>query len=136
MEENVEEKRNAARVERKGERKGGRVKGPSVCERRRGSRLGACLYVPFEQEMKERTGEKERERDRRWTQSEQKRGKQRIRETLARKRFRPERGRDRVPGGQDRFELSKIYGRRFDLRARGVTPGSMGQETIRFTQRR
>lgn len=35
--------------------------------------------------------------------------------------------RDRVPGGQDRFELSKIYGRRFDLRARGVTPGSLGQ---------
>lgn len=36
---------------------------------------------------------------------------------MARKGFRPERGHDRVPGGQDRFELSKIYGRRYDLRS-------------------
>lgn len=117
-----------------------RVKGSPVCERGRGSRLGACLYVPSEQETQERGERKNRTRERqregenrrKRTQNgeKEKEGggeeKERIRETLERRSLARER-RDRVPGGQDRFELSKIYGRRFDLRARGVTPGSLGQ---------
>lgn len=82
-----------------------------------------------EQEMQEHKWERERERERekadRVRSERRKRG--RIRETLERRESLARERRDRVPGGQDRFELSKIYGRRFDLRARGVTPGSLGQ---------
>lgn len=71
---------------------------------------------------------RERDRERKQTECEANEERDGIRETLERRGESLARERcDRVPGGQDRFELSKIYGRRFDLRARGVTPGSLGQ---------
>lgn len=42
----MEKKRNAGRTKKGVRERRGRVKGPSVCERGRGSRLDACLYVP------------------------------------------------------------------------------------------
>lgn len=42
----MEKKRNAGRMKRDVRERERRVKGPSVCERGRGSRLDACLYVP------------------------------------------------------------------------------------------
>lgn len=124
----MEKKRNAGRMKKDvREKERERVKGPSVCERGRGSRLDACLYVPSAfgaGDAGTRGNEIQRETQ---TECEAKRKeRERIRETLERRGESRER-RDRVPGGQDRFELSKIYGRRFDLRARGVTPGSSGQ---------
>ncbi|KAL0103595.1 hypothetical protein PUN28_017699 [Cardiocondyla obscurior] len=59
-----------------------------------------------------------------------------IRQSAGRARREARDKRDIGGKGRDRFELSKIYGRRFDLRARGVTPGSLGQGPVRFTQRR
>lgn len=118
----MEEKWNARRKKKnaRGKEKG-RVKGLSVCERGRGSRLSACLYAQKLQEQENRNRrERERGSRRRRTKKKDKRDIE-EKESLVRKR------RDRIPGGQDRFELSKIYGRRFDLRARGVTPGSLGQ---------
>lgn len=117
-----EERRKRRRVEkRKGELKGSRYAsvgvGPDwarVSTRSSGAGIAGT--------REEKPGEKEREmrESARRTKKEDKRdiGEK---ESLVRER------RDRVPGGQDRFELSKIYGRRFDLRARGVTPGSLGQ---------
>jgi len=127
----MEEKRNAGGKRRKdaGGKEKGRVKGLSVCERGRGSRLGACLYAFLRcrncRNKRREPGEKEKERESRdgarWANEEEDKRDIGEKESPVRER------RDRVPGGQDRFELSKIYGRRFDLRARGVTPGSLGQ---------
>lgn len=137
MEEDVCGGDAECRVEEEGDERGRekgrrRVKGLSVCERVGVSpdwaRVSTFLRYGDEKGRTQRRGDREREREkagrmRDANEKEKEEDKRDIgeKESLARER------RDRVPGGQDRFELSKIYGRRFDLRARGVTPGSLGQ---------